>query len=65
MNTAITIIVVFLVIVFLLSFPTRGRTLRAFTQAEGPHPLIRPFLALGRWQRERRERKRRERLRRV
>lgn len=62
-NTGILILVVFLVVVFALSFPTRGRALRAYTPARGPHPLARPFLALGRWRRERARRRRRRRLR--
>ncbi len=63
MNTGIVIIVVFLVVVFALSFPTRRGALRAYAPARGPHPLLRPFLALGRWWRERAKRRRRRRLR--
>ena len=63
MNTGIVIIVVFLVVVFVLSFPTRRAALRAYTPARGPHPLLRPFLALGRWRRELAKRRRRRHLR--
>jgi hypothetical protein len=62
-NTGIVLIVVFLVVVFALSFPTRGRALRAYTPARGPHPLLRPFLALGRWRRELAKRRKRRHLR--
>jgi len=62
-NTGIVILVVFLVVVFALSFPTRRRALRAYAPATGPHPLLRPFLALGRWRRERAKRRRRRHLR--
>jgi hypothetical protein len=57
MNTGIAIIVLFLVVVFVLAFPTRRRMERAFTPARGPHPLLRPFLALARWARRRRRRR--------
>ncbi len=56
-NTGITIVVVFLVIVFVLAFPTRRKIERAFAPVEGPHPLLRPFLALARWRRTRRRRR--------
>jgi hypothetical protein len=62
-NTGIVIIVVFLVVVVALSFPTRRRAVRAYTPAAGPHPLLRPFLAVGRWRRERAKRRRRRHLR--
>jgi hypothetical protein len=62
-NVGITIIVVFLVLVFVIGFPTRSRLERAYTSADGPHPLLRPFLAIGRWRRARRERRRRRHLR--
>ena len=42
MNTSIVILVVFLVVVFALSFPTRRRAVSAYTPAAGPHPLLRP-----------------------
>jgi hypothetical protein len=58
MNTGIVIIVLFLVVVFVLTFPTRRRVERAFAPARGPHPLLRPFLALARWGRGRRRRRR-------
>jgi hypothetical protein len=63
MNTGIAIIVAFLVLVVLLAFPTRARLTRAFTPARGPHPLIRPFIALARRRRRRVERRRRKHLR--
>ncbi len=63
MSTSIVILVVFLVVVFALSFPTRRRAVSAYTPAAGPHPLLRPFIALGRWRRARRERRRRRHLR--
>jgi hypothetical protein len=62
-NTGIVILVVFLVVVFALSFPTRRGALRAFTPARGPHPLLRPFLALGRWRSQLAKRRRRRHLR--
>ncbi len=58
-STGITIIVVCLVIVVVLGFPTRRRIERAYAPVQGPHPLLRPFLALGRWRRARRTRRRR------
>ena len=61
-STGITIIVVLLVIVVVLGFPTRRRIERAYTPAQGPHPLLRPFLALARWRRTRRSRRRRRHL---
>ncbi len=63
MNTGIVILVVFLAVVFALSFPTRRRAESAYTRAAGPHPLLRPFIALRRWLRARRERRRRRHLR--
>ncbi len=63
MNTGIVILVVFLVVVFALSFPTRRRAVSAYTPAAGPHPLLRPFIAFGRWRRARRELRRRRHLR--
>ena len=65
MNTGITILVVFLVVVFRLGFPRRGQAERAYLQKPGPHPLVRPFLAVGRWRRQRREQRRRRHLKRV
>ena len=65
MNTGITILVVFLVVVFVLGFPRRGQAERAYLQKSGPHPHARPLMALGHWRRQRRERRRRRHLKRV
>jgi hypothetical protein len=56
-NIGITIVVVVLVILFVLGFPTRRRMGRAYAPVQGPHPLLRPFLALARWRRKRRRRR--------
>ena len=65
MTTGIAIVVVVLVIVVALGFPTRARMRRAYLPPQGPHPVVRPFLALGRWRRQRRERRRRRHLKRI
>jgi hypothetical protein len=65
MSTGITIVVVFLVVVFVLGFPRRGQAERAYLQKPGPHPLLRPFTALARRWRQHRERRRRRHLRRI
>jgi len=65
MNTGIVIAIAVLVLIVVLGFPTRARLRRAYTPPQGPHPLIRPFLALARWRRQRRERRRRRHLKQV
>ena len=62
MNAGIAVVVLVLMVVVVLGFPTRARMRRAYMPPEGHHPLIRPFLALGRWRRRRRERRRRRHL---
>ena len=62
MSTGIVVIVVFLVVVFALGFPTRKRIERAYLPKEGPHPIVRPFRAAARALRERKKRARRRKL---
>jgi hypothetical protein len=63
MSLAVALLVVLLVVFVVYGFPTRQRMVRAYTPVQGPHPIQRPFLALLRWQRTRRERQRRRHLR--
>jgi hypothetical protein len=65
MKIGIALAVIVLLVIVVLGFPTRARMRRALTPPEGPHPLARPFLALDRWRKQRRERRRRRHLRRL
>ncbi len=65
MSTGIAIVVLVLLVLVALGFPTRARLRRAYTPPRGPHPVVRPFLALGRWRRKQRDRRRRRHLKSV